>query len=46
MVVLTKQQQKLAEDNIMLAYSYVHKYGYKYDFEFDDAVSIAFFWFN
>lgn len=27
----------------MLAYSYVHKYGYKYDFEFDDAVSIAFF---
>lgn len=42
MKVLTKQQQKLVEDNLNLAYTYVHKYGYKYGFEFDDAVSIAF----
>lgn len=42
MDILTKQQQKLVEDNLNLAYTYVHKYNYKYGFDFEDAVSFAF----
>lgn len=40
---LTKEQQKIVEDNINLAYNFAHKYGVlKYNYNFEEAVSISF----
>lgn len=38
---LTDEQRKLVEDNIRLAYEFVHRKGFTYDYEFEDAVQIA-----
>lgn len=38
---LTEEQRKLVEDNIRLAYEFVHRKGFTYDYEFEDAVQIA-----
>lgn len=38
---LTDEQRKLVEDNIRLAYEFVHKRGFTYGCEFEDAVQIA-----
>ena len=38
---LTDEQRKLVEDNIRLAYEFVHKRGFTYGYEFEDAVQIA-----
>lgn len=40
---LTNEQRKLVEDNIKLAYEFVHKKGFTYGYEFEDAVQIALF---
>lgn len=38
---LTDEQRKLVEDNIRLAYEFVHRKGFTYGYEFEDAVQIA-----
>ena len=38
---LTEEQRKLVEDNIGLAYEFVHRKGFTYGYEFEDAVQIA-----
>lgn len=38
---LTDEQRKLVEDNIKLAYKFVHRKGFTYGYEFEDAVQIA-----
>lgn len=38
---LTDEQRKLVEDNVKLAYEFVHKKGFTYGYEFEDAVQIA-----
>lgn len=38
---LTDEQRKLVEDNIRLAYEFVHRKGFTYNYEFEDAVQIA-----
>ena len=38
---LTEEQRKLVEDNIRLAYEFVHRKGFTYNYEFEDAVQIA-----
>lgn len=38
---LTDEQRKLVEDNIRLAYEFVHRKGFAYCYEFEDAVQIA-----
>lgn len=38
---MTEDQKKLVEDNMKLAYHYVHKYGFSFGLDFDDAVQIA-----
>lgn len=38
---LTDEQRKLVEDNIKLAYEFVHRRGFTYGYEFEDAVQIA-----
>lgn len=43
MKCLSKEQQNLVEDNILLAYSFVSKYGYKFhSIEYDDKLCLAF----
>lgn len=43
MKCLNKEQQNLVEDNILLAYSFISKYGYKfYSIEYDDKLCLAF----
>lgn len=38
---LTDEQRKLVEDNVKLAYEFVHKKGFTYGYEFEDAVQTA-----
>lgn len=38
---LTDEQRKLVEDNVGLAYKFVHRKGFTYGYEFEDAVQIA-----
>lgn len=38
---LTDEQRKLVEDNVKLAYEFVHRRGFTYNYEFEDAVQIA-----